>query len=124
MPGATGGDAAQFLDVDVHELAGMASLVAVGRLGRLEARALAEPETLEPQRHRREREHEDLRDLGGRHAQAPECLDRPNPVGWEAAGTSPRLRGAIEQLAIAVAVALEPLACRALATTCGLGCLC
>jgi hypothetical protein len=51
----------------------------------------------------------------------PECLDRPNPVGWEAMGTSPRLRGAIEQLAIAVAVALEPLGCRALATACGLG---
>src|SRR5207237_8116767 len=36
-------EAAEPFDVDVHELARAAALVAVGRLGRLESRALARP---------------------------------------------------------------------------------
>jgi hypothetical protein len=41
-------DPPELLDVDVHELTRMAALVAVGRLGRVEARALAEPDPLQP----------------------------------------------------------------------------
>jgi hypothetical protein len=39
---------AELLDINVHELAGAAPLVAVGRLRRLEPRALAEPDPLQP----------------------------------------------------------------------------
>jgi hypothetical protein len=48
-------DAAQLLDVDVHKLAGPLALVAVGRLGRLQARQLAEPDTGQDALHRGER---------------------------------------------------------------------
>src|SRR2546430_11734564 len=65
------GDAAQPLDVDVHELAGVASLVAVRWLWWLEPRALAETDPLEPGRDRRERELERLGDLDGGHPQSP-----------------------------------------------------
>jgi len=37
-------DAAEFLDIDVHELAGPVTLVAVGRLARLQAAALPQPD--------------------------------------------------------------------------------
>src|ERR671929_200054 len=43
VPGAVL-DAPELLDVDVDQLAGMAALVAVGRLGRLEPRELAQPD--------------------------------------------------------------------------------
>ena len=43
-------DATQLLDVDVHELARAATLVAVGRLGRIKPGALTEADPLEPQR--------------------------------------------------------------------------
>jgi len=50
LPSAAGQDAAALFDVDVDQLAGMATLVAVGRLGRLEPRQLAQPDA---QQHRR-----------------------------------------------------------------------
>ena len=40
-------DAAELLDVDVDQLAGPRALVAVGRLGRLQPRALAQPDPLQ-----------------------------------------------------------------------------
>src|SRR6266542_4398117 len=44
-------EAAELLDVDVHELARALALVAVGWFGRLESRALAEPNPLEDRRY-------------------------------------------------------------------------
>src|SRR5918995_36388 len=55
MSGAARADLAELLDVDVDELARTAALVAVRGLRRLETRALAKPDPLQPQRHRRER---------------------------------------------------------------------
>jgi hypothetical protein len=46
VPGAT--DASQPLDVDVHELARVAALVAVGRLRRFQPRALPQADPLQP----------------------------------------------------------------------------
>jgi hypothetical protein len=43
MAGAASGDAPELLDVDVHELARTAALVAVGRLGRLERERFPSP---------------------------------------------------------------------------------
>ena len=60
-------DAAELLDVEVHELTGPPALVAVGRLGRLEPGALAEPDPLEHRRDGRARHPQDFGDLGRRH---------------------------------------------------------
>ena len=48
VPGAALRDPAELLDVDMDELARTAALVAVRRLRRLELRALAEPDPLQP----------------------------------------------------------------------------
>jgi hypothetical protein len=50
VPGAPVGDAREPLDVDVHQLAGVAALVAVGRLVRLQAAQLAQTDALEHRR--------------------------------------------------------------------------
>jgi hypothetical protein len=52
VAGATDRDAGELLEVDMDQLVGMAALVAVGRLGRFQPRALAEPDPLQPQRYR------------------------------------------------------------------------
>src|SRR5207253_8877175 len=70
----------ELFDVDVDELARMAALVAVERLGRLETRALAKPDPLQPQRDSRERDPEHLGDLRCGHPQATQPLDRMHPL--------------------------------------------
>jgi len=65
MAGAT--NATEHLDVDMDELARVATLVAVGRLRRLEPGALAQADALQPEGDGRERQMEDLCDLGRRH---------------------------------------------------------
>ena len=115
-------DATELLDVDVHELARVASLVAVGRLGWLEPGALAEAQPLEPAGDRREWHVEDLRDLGRRHAQASEDLDHPHALGLQPGRASPGARGAVTKLAVALAMAPQPLARRALGAAGRFGC--
>ena len=68
-------DPPELLDVDVDQLARARALVAVGRLGRLEAAALAEADPLQPPRDGRER-----------HAEAP----RRSPPRSCAAAAGPR----------------------------------
>jgi hypothetical protein len=46
-PMAGTAEAGELLDVDLEQLAGARALVPVGRLERLEARALAEPDSLQ-----------------------------------------------------------------------------
>jgi hypothetical protein len=48
MAGSSAADPGELLDVDVDQLAGSLALVAVGRLGRLQATALAQPDLLQP----------------------------------------------------------------------------
>lgn len=60
MARATRADPPELLDVDVDQLAGMAALIAVGRLWWLEARTFAKTNPLKPARHGGERELEDL----------------------------------------------------------------
>jgi hypothetical protein len=109
VAGAAHRDPAELLDVDVDELARVAAFVAVRRLDRLEPRALAEPDPLQPERDRREWQREQLGDLRGRHPQAPQPLDRVHPLlrqpGWAVAGS----RGTIEQPPITSAETGEPL---------------
>src|SRR5215211_2104583 len=62
MAGAPAADPPQLLDVDVDQLARPLALVAVGRLGRLEAAALAETDPRQPPGDRRERHPQDLGD--------------------------------------------------------------
>jgi hypothetical protein len=57
-------EAGELLDVDVNKLAGACSLMAVGRIEGLEARALAEPDPLQNRGDGRHRHHQRLRDLG------------------------------------------------------------
>jgi hypothetical protein len=60
-------------------------------------------------------------DLGGRHPQAPQGLDRLEPVGGETGRPPPRCRGAVEQARLALRPPLgEPLPHRALAGPGGL----
>ena len=84
VAGAAHRDATELLDVDVHELARVATLVAVGRLGRLKPRALAEPDPLQPEETVESGSREDLGDLGRRHPQPPEHLDRLAPRSAQA----------------------------------------
>ena len=121
MACATCRDAAEALDVDVHELAGMAALVAVGWLGWLQTRALAQTQALEPQRDAGERQREDLRDLRSRHAQTAKCLDHTHALGGQSHRAAPWPRGAVVQRVITVAIAAQPLGCRALAAAGRLG---
>ena len=48
VAGTAPADAAERFDVDVHELARPRALITIRGLGRLEPRALAEPEQLQP----------------------------------------------------------------------------
>jgi hypothetical protein len=80
-------DAAELLDVDVHELAGARALVAHGLL---EAKT-AEPahaHAVQDRRHRRERHLERFRDLGGGEAQASQRDDRLHTREGRAIGDS------------------------------------
>jgi hypothetical protein len=85
MPGAVGTDPAQFLDVDVDQLAGAGALITADRLRRLQA---GEPAEADPPQHRRDRR--------GRHAE---------DLGDLGAGQSTRRRAAIASTAVRVLAA-------------------
>jgi hypothetical protein len=121
MAGSVGRDLAQPLDVNMHELAGMAPLVAVGWLERVEAGALAEADPLQPQRHGRERQPQHLGDLGRGHPHAPQALDRLDTLLRQPPRRSLRPRRAIQQLNIAAPVAADPLSNRPCAAARSLG---
>src|SRR4051794_10227938 len=75
MPGAAL-DAPELLDIDVDELARVATFVAVRRLGRFEPRELAQADPRQDARDRRERHAEHLGDLRAGHAQPSQRGDR------------------------------------------------
>jgi hypothetical protein len=102
VAGATHVDAAELLHVDVDELAGPGELVAVRGLGRLQPRALAEPDPLEPGRHRRDRHRQRLGDLGGGHPQPPQRLDRRHPLRGGLVRDPLRRRAEIVQTGLAL----------------------
>jgi hypothetical protein len=81
VAGAVIRDPAERLDVDVDELARVAALVAVWRVGRREPRALAEADPLEPGGDGRQRDPEDLFDLGRGHPEPAQLLDRVSRRG-------------------------------------------
>src|SRR5215210_7018088 len=113
--------ASELFHVDVHELAGMAALVAVGRLGRRKPRALAEADAPQPKRDRRGRKAENLGDLGAGHPHSPERLDRVHQAPGHSRGAAVRARAAVRQALIALFEALHPLHGGAHAAAGGLG---
>jgi hypothetical protein len=62
-------DATELLDVDVQQLAGVAALVAVGRLKRVKSAELAQADALEDRRDGRQRHAQALGDLARGHPQ-------------------------------------------------------
>ena len=76
-PVSRAADPAERLDVDMHQLARVAPLVAVGWLRRLQPRALAKPDPFQPDRDGGKRQRKDLGDLGRRHPQTSQRLDHP-----------------------------------------------
>jgi hypothetical protein len=62
-------DPAEFLDVDLDELAGAATLLAGGRLGRLDLRQLAQPDAAQDYRDGRQRHRQAEGDLRARYPQ-------------------------------------------------------
>ena len=114
-------DAAEFLDVDVDELARPFALVALGGL-EAETAQLAHPDPGQDPRDRRERHRERLRDLGTGEPQPPQRGDRPDPPLAGAIGDPRRRRGAIQQTELALgAEPPHPLARAADADFGGLG---
>ncbi len=115
-------DPPELLDVDVQELPGPLALVAIRRLGRLEARELAEPDAGQDPLHRGERHPERQRDLLTSEPHAAQRRDRRDAVLWRRPGLAARRRAAIDQPDLALgAVAIDPLARSALAHLGGLG---
>lgn len=104
-------EAAEFLDVDVDQLARAPALIAVRWLGRLEAAALAEPDPLQPKGNRGERQAERLGYLGRCHPQPPQGADRLHGRGRCAVRNAPWRRRSIEQSGLPLrAPAAKPLA--------------
>src|SRR4051794_20740104 len=87
----------------------MAALVAVRRLGRLEPRAAAEADPLQPERDRREREAKQLGDLRRRHPEPAELLDRIDPRRRQLGRRAVRPRAAVDEARFPfLAPALQP----------------
>src|SRR4051812_24880483 len=102
-------DAAEFLDVDVDQLAGAFALIALRWL-QAEPAELAHPDPGQDARDRRERPIEDLGDLGAGEPQAPQGRDHLDRVLVGAVGHTVRRRGTIEQPELTRgAVARDPL---------------
>jgi hypothetical protein len=113
-------DAAQALDVDVHELAGARALVANGRL-QPEPAEPTEPQPAQDAGDGREHHAQRLRDLERRQAQPAQGDDRLHPLARRAVGDAMGCRGAVVQAPLALqAVATDPLAAAAHADA---GCL-
>jgi hypothetical protein len=120
VAGAARADPAELLDVDVHQLARTAALIAARRLGRLEPRTLPEPDPPQPPRHRRERQPQRLGDLRSRHAQPAQRHDRGHqPVRQPPSHPLRRRRAILKRLARRAAT--HPLARRHHAHAGGLG---
>jgi hypothetical protein len=94
-------DAAQTLDVHVHELARARALVAARRL-EPDPTELAQAQAAQDARDGRERHRERLGDLGRGEAQAAQGDNHLDPLLGRAVGDSPRRRGAIEQAGLAL----------------------
>jgi hypothetical protein len=108
MPRAA--DAAEFLDVDVNELARPSTLIAIRRLWRLKPRKLAQPDPRQHRRNRRGRHLEHHRDLPAGHAQATQRRDHQLALGRRAVRNLLRGRAAIQHTALSAgAVAKNPL---------------
>ena len=121
VPGAAA-NTPELLDVDVDQLAGLAALVAVGRLKRLQSRELAQPDPGEHRRDGRERHAQAKRNLRPSHPQPPQCGDRLDELLRSAMRHRARRRGTIQQPALAVGpIAGDPLRAGALAHSGGLG---
>ena len=94
----------------------MAALVAVGRLERLQSRALAKPEPRQHRGDRRERHRQQLGDLRRRHPQPAKSSDRSHPLLGRARGHPSRSRGTVLQAVHALSpVTSDPLRRRPLA---------
>jgi hypothetical protein len=114
MPGAAL-DAAEFLDVDVDQLARAFALIALRRL-QPEPAELAHPDPRQDARDRGQRPIEHLGNLGPGEAQPAQRRDRLDRVLVGAVGHAMWRRGAIEQPELAFGpVARDPLRARALA---------
>ena len=122
VAGAAVGDAAELLDVDMQQLAGLTALVAIRWLGRLEPRELAQPDPQQDRRDGRERHRQAERDLRARHPQPAQPHDDLNELVRRAVRDRPRRRGAVQQPGLALGpVALDPLRAGALAHSGRLG---
>src|SRR6266540_391321 len=108
-------DSAEFLDVDVDQLSRPGALVAAGGL-KAQAAELPHPDAGENRRDRRERDPEQLRDLGAREAQATQGGYRLNSIVGCSVCDLLGGRGAIEQPELALGpVAGDPLGSGSLA---------
>jgi hypothetical protein len=115
-------DPTQLLDVDVHQLARPAALIAIGRLERRQARALAQPLAQQHCRDRREWHRQALGDLAGGHVQPSQRADRADAVGRRLARLMTRNGRPIDQPRLAViAKPGQPPVDRALGDAGGLG---
>jgi len=88
-------DSHQLLDVDVDQLAGFGSFVAVGRLGRLQTAELAQADPAQDRRDGGGRHPQALGDLGPRHPHAAQGRDRRYAILRGAAGNRARRRAAV-----------------------------
>ena len=121
VPGAAT-DPAQFLDVDVDQLAGPLALVAVGRLDRLKPRELAQADAGQHGRDRGKRHRQTQRDLRGSHPQPAQGGDQLDAFLRRAMRNRIGSGGAVQQPGPAlIAIAPYPLGARAVADSGGLG---
>jgi hypothetical protein len=103
-------DSTELLDVDVDQLAGALSLVAIRRFGRLEPAALPKADPQEHGRDGRKCHPEYLSDLRRGKPQPAKCRDRDDTRLRRATRHAMRRRGAVEQPELALcAVASYPL---------------
>jgi hypothetical protein len=86
----------------VQQLAGVAALVAVGRVGRFQTAELAQPDTHQQRRDRRQRHAQAHRDLGARHAQLAQHDDDLDELVGGAVRDRLRRRRAIQQPRVAL----------------------
>src|SRR3954447_19542918 len=94
-------DPAEFLDVDVDQLARPLAFIALGLL-EPETSELAHPDPGQDPRHRRQRHPERVGDLRASEPQPPERGDRLDPPLAGAVRDEPRRRGPIEETGIAL----------------------
>ena len=110
VSGAAFGDPSELFDIDVQQLAGVAALVAVRWLGRLQPAALAKPHAQQQRRDRRGRHPETERDLGARHPQLAQHDNDLDEIVGRAVRDRVRRRGTVKQPGLALSpIARDPL---------------